>query len=123
MADQYSMDPARIERLRSPERLEYFDPERIWDTLSTAPRSTLVDIGVGVGFVSLPFALRYPESKVIGARHADMKDIDPLAKQYANYTVEALDQLTDAGHDIITDIRHQKCVDMPRSWIAENAPK
>ena len=123
MADQYGMDPARIDRLRSPERLEYFDPERIWDTLSTAPISTLVDIGVGVGFVSLPFALRYPESKVIGARHADRKNIDPLAKQYANYTVEALDQLTDAGHDIITDIRHQKCVDMPRSWIAENAPK
>ena len=60
---------------------------------------------------------------VIGARHADMKDINPLAKQYANYTVEALDQLTDAGLDIITDIRHQECVDMRRSWIAENAPK
>ena len=74
MADQYGMDPARIERLRSPERLEYFDPERIWDTLSTAPISTLVDIGVGVGFVSLPFALRYPESKVIGARHAAFLD-------------------------------------------------
>lgn len=52
-----------------------------------------------------------------------MKDINPLAKQYANHTVEALDQLTDAGLDIITDIRHQECVDMRRSWIAENAPK
>ena len=52
-----------------------------------------------------------------------MKDINPPAKQYANYTVEALDQLTDAGLDIITDIRHQECVDMRRSWIAENAPK
>jgi hypothetical protein len=37
MADQYGMDPARIGRLRSPERLEYFDPDRIWDTLDPAP--------------------------------------------------------------------------------------
>ena len=26
MVDRLGMDPARIERLRSPERLEYFDP-------------------------------------------------------------------------------------------------
>ena len=26
MADRLGMDPARIERLRSPDRLEYFDP-------------------------------------------------------------------------------------------------
>ena len=60
---------------------------------------------------------------VIGARHSDMKDINPPAKQYANYSFEALDQLTDAGLDIITDIRHQECVDMRRSWVAKNAPK
>ena len=29
MADRLGMDPVRIERLRSPERLEYFDPDRI----------------------------------------------------------------------------------------------
>ena len=60
---------------------------------------------------------------VIGARHSDMKDINPPAKQYANYSFEALDQLTDAGLDIITDIRHQECVDMRHSWVAEKAPK
>lgn len=66
MADRFGMDPARIERLRSPDRLEYFDPDRIWDTLNPAPDSVLVDIGAGVGFISLPLASRYPESTVVG---------------------------------------------------------
>src|SRR5210317_1704724 len=66
MTDKLGMDPARIERLRSPERLEYFDPDRIWDVLDPAPDCTLIDIGTGVGFVALPFARRYPVAKVYG---------------------------------------------------------
>ena len=66
MADRLGMDPARIERLRSPERLEYFDPEEIWRVLRPAPDCTLIDIGTGVGFVALPFAKRYPEATVYG---------------------------------------------------------
>ena len=66
MADLYGMDPARIERLRSPERLEYFDPAKIWDALDPDPSVTLVDIGSGVGFVTLPFARRYPQATAVG---------------------------------------------------------
>ena len=60
MADTLGMDPARIERLRSPERLEYFHPDRIWEVLKPAPDCTLIDIGAGVGFVTLPFAAAFP---------------------------------------------------------------
>ncbi len=66
MADTLGMDPARIERLRSPERLEYFHPDRIWEVLKPAPDCTLIDIGSGVGFLTLPFADRYPQSKAYG---------------------------------------------------------
>lgn len=66
MADMLGMDPARIERLRSPERLEYFHPDRIWEVLAPAPECTLVDIGAGVGFLALPFAQRYPRATVYG---------------------------------------------------------
>ena len=66
MVDLYGMDPARIERLRSPERLEYFDPAKIWDALDPDPSVTLVDIGSGVGFVTLPFARRYPQATAVG---------------------------------------------------------
>lgn len=67
MADHLGLDPARIERLRSPERLTYFDPDRIWDVLQPAADCTLIDIGTGVGFVALPFAKRYPKATVYGA--------------------------------------------------------
>jgi ubiquinone/menaquinone biosynthesis C-methylase UbiE len=66
MADLLGMDPARIERLRSPERLEYFHPDEIWKVLQPAPDCTLIDIGAGVGFLTLPFAERFTQSRVYG---------------------------------------------------------
>ncbi len=66
MADTLGMDPARIARLRSSDRLEYFDPDLIWDVLKPAPNCTLIDIGAGVGFITLPFAKRYPAATVYG---------------------------------------------------------
>ena len=66
MADLLGMDPARIERLRSPERLAYFDPAKIWQVLNPGQNSTVLDIGAGVGYVTLPFAKNYPFAKVYG---------------------------------------------------------
>ena len=66
MADTLGLDPKRIERLRSPDRLEYFHPDRIWEVLKPAPVCTLIDIGAGPGFLTLPFAKRFPRAKVYG---------------------------------------------------------
>ncbi|MFP6795727.1 MAG: class I SAM-dependent methyltransferase [Pseudomonadales bacterium] len=66
MADTLGFDPVRIERLRSPERLKYFHPERIWEVLQPAPDCTLIDIGAGVGFLTIPFAEKFPHAKVFG---------------------------------------------------------
>ncbi len=66
MADLLGMDPARIARLRSPERLEYFHPDRIWEVLEPTEITTLIDIGAGVGYLTLPFASRYPKATVYG---------------------------------------------------------
>ncbi len=66
MADTLGMDPTRIERLRSPERLEYFHPDQIWELLKPAPGCTLIDIGAGVGFLTLSFAERFPQAKAYG---------------------------------------------------------
>jgi 2-polyprenyl-3-methyl-5-hydroxy-6-metoxy-1,4-benzoquinol methylase len=65
MSDLLGMDPGRIERLRSPERLTDFDPERVWDVV-TEPDGPIVDIGCGVGFLTLPFARRLPAVSVYG---------------------------------------------------------
>ena len=66
MADTLGMDPARIERLRSPERLEYFHPDKVWAVLRPTPGCSLIDIGAGVGFLTLPFAERFPKAKAYG---------------------------------------------------------
>lgn len=66
MVDTLGMDPARIERLRSADRLEYFHPDGIWEVLKPAEDCTLVDIGAGVGFLTLPFAEKFPRAKAYG---------------------------------------------------------
>ncbi|MFT6581450.1 MAG: SAM-dependent methyltransferase [Alphaproteobacteria bacterium] len=66
MVDTMGMDPARIERLRSADRLAYFHPDRIWEVLKPAADCTLVDIGAGVGFLTLPFAAQFPKATAFG---------------------------------------------------------
>ncbi len=66
MPDLLKMDPQRIERLRDPKRLEQVNPERILEVATPAEDGAIVDVGAGVGFVSLPLARRFPERTVIG---------------------------------------------------------
>lgn len=65
MADVLKMDPARIARLRDPARLEQIDPATILDHVSPAASGPIVDVGAGVGFVSLPFARLLPERTIV----------------------------------------------------------
>jgi SAM-dependent methyltransferase len=127
MADKLGMDPARIERLRSPERLEYFDPDRIWDVLDPAPDCTLIDIGTGVGFVALPFARRYPAAKVYGCDILDgMIDLlreDAAAQGLGNVegivmAPNAID-LPDGVADIVVMAQLHHELDAPEPLLAE----
>jgi ubiquinone/menaquinone biosynthesis C-methylase UbiE len=56
MVDLLKMDPARIARLRDPTRLKQIDPVTILDHVQPLADSPIIDVGAGVGFVSLPFA-------------------------------------------------------------------
>lgn len=57
----YKFDPARLEKLRDPERLETQNPEAVWAVLAEGgPVRTVVDVGAGVGFFAVPFAQRLP---------------------------------------------------------------
>lgn len=60
------MDPARIARLRDPERLKTLPPEAVWEALPPINAAgTIVDIGAGVGYLTLPFARRLPGCRVV----------------------------------------------------------
>ena len=65
MADLLKMDAGRITRLRDPARLAQVDPERVLDVVTPAGTGPIVDVGAGVGFVSLPFARRFPDARII----------------------------------------------------------
>ena len=127
MADRLGLDPARIERLRSPERLEYFDPDRIWDVLNPAPDCTLIDIGAGVGFVALPFARRYPAARVYGCDILDgMIDLlreDAAAQGLGNVegivmTPDSVD-LPDGVADVVVMAQLHHELDAPEPLLAE----
>ena len=127
MADNLGLDPARIARLRSPERLEYFDPDKIWDVLDPAPDCTLVDIGAGVGFIALPFAKRYPAATVYGCDILDgmiaLLREDAAAKGLGNVegivmTPNTVD-LPDGAADIVVMAQLHHELDAPEPLLAE----
>ena len=127
MADKLGMDPARIERLRSPDRLEYFDPDKIWDALDPPADCTVIDIGTGVGFIALPFAERYPNATVYGCDILDgmieLLTEDAAARSLGNVHGIVMQpnsiDLPDAAADIIVMAQLHHELDEPAPLLAE----
>jgi ubiquinone/menaquinone biosynthesis C-methylase UbiE len=127
MVDYLGMDPARIERLRSPERLEYFDPDRFWDTVKPKSDCTLIDIGAGVGFIALPFAKRYPLAKIYGCDILDGM-IDLLREDAATQGLDNVEgivmtpnsiDLMDGVADVVVMAQLHHELDTPELLLAE----
>ncbi|MEO2173649.1 MAG: class I SAM-dependent methyltransferase [bacterium] len=127
MADLLGMDPARIERLRSPDRLKYFNPDLIWEVLQPAADCTLIDIGAGVGFLTLPFAERFAEARAYGCdilegminllrEDADTRGLRNLeALLMAPNSVDLHDNIADVV--IMGQLHHE--LDTPEALLAE----
>ena len=127
MADLLGMDPARIERLRSPERLAYFDPAKIWQVLNPGQNSTVLDIGAGVGYVTLSFAKDYPSAKVYGCDILEGM-VGLLARDAVDQGLNNLETilmqpnfvpLPDSTADIIVMAQLHHELDEPEALIAE----
>jgi len=127
MADRLGMDPARIERLRSPDRLEYFDPGKIWDELNPPADCTVIDIGTGVGFIALPFAERFPNAKIYGCDILDgmieLLTEDAAARGLGNVEGIVMEPnsiaLPDDAADIIVMAQLHHELDAPAPLLAE----
>ncbi|MDH5751150.1 MAG: class I SAM-dependent methyltransferase [Deltaproteobacteria bacterium] len=52
----HKFDPARLEKLRDPERLLTLPPDLIWETTGAHRDAVVVDLGCGPGYFALPFA-------------------------------------------------------------------
>jgi len=62
-------DPKKLNKLNNPERLKDIPPEYIWNKLALENVKTIVDIGAGTGFFSIPFM------KLSGAKQVFACDI------------------------------------------------
>jgi ubiquinone/menaquinone biosynthesis C-methylase UbiE len=69
--EEKKFDPAKLHKLNDPKRLEYLNPELIWETLALPDPHVLVDIGAGTGFFAALFA-----KKIAGRVYAcDISDV------------------------------------------------
>ena len=57
-------DPRKLEKLNQPERLKNLPPEYILERADVKDPKVLVDVGAGTGFFSVPFAQKFPNSKI-----------------------------------------------------------
>ncbi len=57
-------DPAKLEKLNDPGRLETLKPDVMWDALGLTRPSVLVEIGAGTGLFASVFAERAPSALV-----------------------------------------------------------
>jgi len=64
MNDSKKFDPAKLVRLNDPKRLEYLNPDVIWEKTLLVNPKVLIDIGAGTGFFALLFGKKIKRGKV-----------------------------------------------------------
>lgn len=57
-------DPAKLDKLNNPERLQVIDPDKLWAALEPDHPQVLVDIGAGTGLFARAFADKMPEGDI-----------------------------------------------------------
>jgi len=64
VTDTKKFDPKKLAQLNDPGRLQYLNPEIIWEKANIEKHSVLVDIGAGTGFFALLFSRKMINGKV-----------------------------------------------------------
>ena len=64
MNDTRKFDPKKLAKLNDPVRLQYLNPEIIWEKADIEKPSVLIDIGAGTGFFALRFSRKIINGKV-----------------------------------------------------------
>jgi ubiquinone/menaquinone biosynthesis C-methylase UbiE len=62
--DSKKFDPAKLDRLNDPKRLEYLNSDVIWEKAVLINPKVLIDIGAGTGFFALLFSKKIKKGKV-----------------------------------------------------------
>ena len=71
MSLEKKFDPKKLAKLNEPRRLEYLNPEIIWEKVAIENPSLLIDIGAGTGFFALLFGRKMKKGKVYACDISD----------------------------------------------------
>jgi ubiquinone/menaquinone biosynthesis C-methylase UbiE len=71
MSGPKKFDPKKLVKLNDPKRLEYLNPDLIWDKAGIKNPSVLIDIGAGTGFFALLFGKKMKKGKVYACDISD----------------------------------------------------
>jgi ubiquinone/menaquinone biosynthesis C-methylase UbiE len=64
-------DPKKLTKLNDPKRLEYLNPDLIWEKVALPDTSVLIDIGAGTGLFALIFSRKMKNGKVYACDISD----------------------------------------------------
>ena len=87
------IDPKHIERLLSPERRRWQDPEAVLDTLGLHDGMEVADIGSGPGFFTLPLARRVAPGGRVYAVDVEPRMLEHLEKRAEEEGVQNVETL------------------------------
>ena len=71
MSESKKFDPKKLDKLNDPKRLEYLNPDLIWEKAALKDPSILIDIGAGTGFFALRFSEKMKRGKVYACDISD----------------------------------------------------
>jgi ubiquinone/menaquinone biosynthesis C-methylase UbiE len=71
MGLEKKFDPRKLAKLNDPRRLQYLNPDIIWEKVAIKNPSVLIDIGAGTGFFALLFSKKMRNGKVYACDISD----------------------------------------------------
>ena len=71
MGVEKKFDPKKLAKLNDPGRLDYLNPEIIWEKVALKNPALLIDIGAGTGFFALLFCRKMNKGKVYACDISD----------------------------------------------------
>jgi len=71
VSESKKFDPKKLAKLNDPKRLEYLNPDLIWEKAGLKNPSVLIDIGAGTGFFALLFSEKMKKGKVYACDISD----------------------------------------------------
>ena len=124
--EEKRFDPQKLDKLNKPSRIKEFSLDLIIEQTGLLNPKTIVDIGAGTGFYSIPFAVRYPKSKIYALDISDVMIIwmkENIVPKHDNIVPVKMEDnqtnLQDASADLVFMVNLHHELDKPDLMLKE----